>query len=288
MDEPETVRTIYDIFRHWTLLGSWNPPSSEKWLEQQESTGTMSRPNVMDEEQQSTQGTNHDLTVQEQWDWMLEHLSPEGISEYLVGKVTVRKLFRNHGYFNGNIVQYNTETNLYSILFSDNEECSMSLPELRRYLPSHFRPLSFHVKSKTSEDGSGQKISAVPQALQGPALPVTSGATGGKDSQDSMLVDADESIPDGMEGRTTAQRVTRSWSKKREEEKEEEDKEGEEHRYDKDDEDGRPEEEEKDSYVEQEDEDASENESEDRINDESDSLSDSSVVSWHPGMECSL
>ena len=33
LDEPETVRTVYDVFRHWRFLGEWTPAGSELHLQ---------------------------------------------------------------------------------------------------------------------------------------------------------------------------------------------------------------------------------------------------------------
>jgi hypothetical protein len=35
LDEPETVRTVYDVFRHWKFLGEWTPPRAELYVQPQ-------------------------------------------------------------------------------------------------------------------------------------------------------------------------------------------------------------------------------------------------------------
>lgn len=160
LDEPETVRTIYDVFRHWTLLGSWTPPRSDTWLEEQDSVVPTSGSNVTNEQPGSTEGSHGAESAQEQWKSIQSQLSPEHIAKMLVRKVTIRKFFKNAGWFNGEIVNYSTERALYTVEFSDGEQAAMTLQELRRYMPSNWRPPSLQASdvSTSSEYGSGQKV----------------------------------------------------------------------------------------------------------------------------------
>ena len=63
-----------------------------------------------------------------------EDPSDQKMAQQLVGKVTIRKFFPNHGYFDGLIQSYDPDERVYTVRYVDEDEEQLSLEKLRPYI----------------------------------------------------------------------------------------------------------------------------------------------------------
>lgn len=74
--------------------------------------------------------------------------------------VPIRKLFPKYGYFDGDIVGFNTQTNKFRVVYEDEDEETMELAELAKYLPSATAVLAKEFLRSAVGGGSGSPAKA--------------------------------------------------------------------------------------------------------------------------------
>ena len=74
--------------------------------------------------------------------------------------VPIRKLFPKYGYFDGDIVGFNTQTNKFRVVYKDEDEETMELAELAKYLPSATAVLAKEFLRSAVGGGSGSHAKA--------------------------------------------------------------------------------------------------------------------------------
>ena len=74
--------------------------------------------------------------------------------------VPIRKLFPKYGYFDGDIVGFNTQTNKFRVVYKDEDEETMELAELAKYLPSATAVLAKEFLRSAVGGGSGSPAKA--------------------------------------------------------------------------------------------------------------------------------
>ena len=118
-----------------------------------------------------------------------EDPSDQKMAQQLVGKVTIRKFFPNHGYFDGLIQSYDPDERVYTVRYVDEDEEQLSLEKLRPYiLKTEHAHLLKKQTGKHPEEGGMKEAEAEVENKHAPPEPRAAGPDKPMATQEAPLV----------------------------------------------------------------------------------------------------